>query len=674
MNELKLRRKLAKFKSFQYFMCIRRNNEILRYVNKKSNNWLQALKNTKPVLFSYRKQYPKVNQYMTALSKLNIVFDSSDYFIHSIDESLILFQEDWVIDNMPLDYQRFVDSSINELISRNEQVGNDIARQNIETLKFLKQYFERMRLEIEKSDFSEKEKTIHFDIIDGIINSPAKNLRDALQRILYLNQLLWQFGHRLNGIGRLDKTLDRFDEPEDALAMICDFIKVLTYHYEFKSSALLGDIGQIIILAGNEVDSGYFCNKYTYIITKAIEKMHVPDPKILLRVSSRTPDRLWDAAIDCLMNKSGSPLFSNDDTVIPAIIEFGYEIEDAHNYCASACWEPLIVGKSLEQNNLCNIEFAKALENTQNNPRFLLCKSFEEVEQIYFEELKKDILDKISYADGIMWAQSPIMTLFTDSCVDKNLDISVGGAKYCNYGFLSVGMGTAVEGLLNIRELVFEHQLITLEKLHGVLKDDYQGNEEIRNILLNSNNNYCKDDKSIIACTQKLIDESKKIIQQYTNRFGGKIKFGLSSPQYIDCGKMTGSTADGRRCGSPFMTHISSNSDLVPTEICQFVGHLNLNGYASNGNVADIMLPSTMEDDKDKIKALVTGAINSNIYQMQFNMLSYEQLVDAKRHPQNYKSLIVRVWGFSSYFIDLPEEYQDRLIERARRSASCEFD
>lgn len=123
-----------------------------------------------------------------------------------------------------------------------------------------------------------------------------------------------------------------------------------------KSNALMGDTGQICILGGINEDGSYFEGKYTKIIIQTVQKLGLPDPKILFQVSKTMPDDLWRKIVDTMSSNVGSPLISNDDLVIPYMVKFGYERKDACNYITSACWEP-VAGESFEQNNIISLNY-----------------------------------------------------------------------------------------------------------------------------------------------------------------------------------------------------------------------------------------------------------------------------------------------------------------------------
>ena len=157
-----------------------------------------------------------------------------------------------------------------------------------------------------------------------------------------------------------------------------------------------------------------------------------------------------------------------------------------------------------------------------------------------------------------------------------------------------------------------------------------------------------------------------------SNRFGGRVKIGLSSPDYIKRARKTGADFSGRKKGEPYNTHISSR-DADYTELVGFASKLEYDRGRCNGNVVDFFIsPGLLEEQSDKFGAFLKGAINQGFFQMQMNVMDSRTLISAKEHPENYKGLIVRVWGFSAYFVELPEDYQDQLIRRAKLSEQSE--
>lgn len=563
------------------------------------------------------------------LKKASIKNQGVGDFFYSLDHSIVVEPKNTIIHNMPVDYDYVT----------NLELGDSVIENSI------KAYVKRIndpRVTLEK----------------------PHDLKSVLQSILLWNSLLWQTGHNLVGLGRLDKVLAKYPIPEDAEELICGFLKTLHCEYTFKSGVLRGDTGQIILLGGLDENGEYFCNEYTKLFIKCIEKIHLPDPKLLLRCSKNMPKELMDLSMECNATGIGSPLFSNDDIVIPKLIDFGYEAKDAYNYGVSACWEPLSIGNSLEQNNLANVEYGSCMHQVLVDEKLSNCSTFDDVLNVFYKKLEGNSIQIKTGLDRIVWEDDPLLSLMMGL---KN-DIAEGGAKYNDYGILSVGMSAAVNSLLNIKKFVFEEHKYTLKDVQKIVLDNYQDSADDFALFSENANGYGTESDEAISLTNKIIAKTETFFKDYRNKFGGKVKFGLSSPGYLMIGQNCGATLDGRKAGEAFQTHISRDKGEPLTEIMNFESKLKFTGTSANANVLDVMVPSSLlKDNVDKFATYMMAGIKSGIFQLQMNVLSYAQLVDAKAHPEKYPNLIVRVWGFSAYFNDLPEEYKDHLINRAKQ-------
>lgn len=563
------------------------------------------------------------------LKKASIKNQGVGDFFYSLDHSIVVKPKNTIIHNMPVDYDYVT----------NLELGDSVIENSI------RDYVKRIndpRVTLEK----------------------PHDLKSALQSILLWNALLWQTGHNLVGLGRLDKVLAKYPLPENAEDLLCDFLKTLHCEYTFKSGVLKGDTGQIILLGGLDENGEYFCNEYTKLFIKCVEKIHLPDPKLLLRCSKNMPKELMELSMECNATGIGSPLFSNDDIVIPKLIDFGYEANDAYNYGVSACWEPLSIGNSLEQNNLANVEYGSCMHQVLVDEMLSECSTFDDVLNVFYQKLENNSIQIKIGLDKIAWEDDPLLSLM----MGLNTDIAEGGAKYNDYGILSVGMSAAVNSLLNIKKFVFEEHKYTLKDVQKIILDNYQNSVDDFALFSENENGYGTESDEAISLTNKIIAKTETFFKDYRNKFGGKVKFGLSSPGYLMIGQNCGATLDGRKAGEAFQTHISRDKGEPLTEIMNFESKLKFTGTSANANVLDVMVPSSLlKDNVDKFATYMMAGIKAGIFQLQMNVLSYAQLVDAKAHPEKYPNLIVRVWGFSAYFNDLPEEYKDHLINRAKQ-------
>ena len=626
--------------------------------------YIQGIPKTQKVYFDKEN---KLLQYKEILKDVKINLEPEKVFQHWIDQEIHPIQIYAEIGNIPPDYTLILEHSIDELIKNNLKNDNQVSKQNYELLIDINNYIVKIISEMSKYDETSNDFQMSLKSFEAMKTDKANSLFDALQRILFWSSLFWQTGHQLVGLGRLDKLLERFKEEsdEEVERLIKNFILELHKNYEFKSATLLGDIGQIIVLGGLEKDNSYFSNRYTKIILKIISELKITDPKILLRVSNNMPKEILDEAVNCLVTACGSPLLSNDDVIIARLLEFGYEKEDAYNYVTSACWEPLSYGNSFEQNNLDDINFAKVFCEMMKDSRVCECKNYDEILEIYFQLLENEVKSVCDRVQLIQWEPDPLFSLFTNGCVENGTTIENGGAKYNDYGILSVGIGNAVNSLLALKKIVFNDQNYDLKEMYRMFNDKEE-NKKIVEIGKSVDKYFGHDEKVVINLTNQIIECAAKEIKKYNTPFGGKIKFGLSSPSYLKKGNADTLTLDGRQYGDAYDVHISSRDEVAYTELLSFASQLNYKGYSCNGNVVDFFVsPELIRNNSDKFKMLLKKAIEQGFFQLQMNIVSSQMLLKVKKNPEKFPDLIVRVWGFSAYFKDLPKEYQDVLINRA---------
>ncbi len=610
--------------------------------------------------------------------RVELQWDKNSSFFYWIDTNKTIAVRGNILSNFTLDYDRIISTPFHEHADRAIKAGGVYG----ERAQHMKNAVERLKdrvLRVLEVEDSAKARVLQEEF-SALLDRPARHFHEGLQRILFFNQMLWQTRHTLNGLGRLDKILgglyaadlrDGVITRDDAHAMISDFLTCLSKWYSYKSSALLGDIGQIIVLGGNERDGSYFCNDLTYLFMQVQAELERPDPKILLRVSSRMPEELLSAAVDALAKRTGSPLLSNDDVIIPYLTDFGIAEGDAHSYCVSACWEPFIPGKSLDQNNIKTFDFFRPLDAMLRAGDLDTIKGYDDLLAQYDAYLRQEWKAFLHSLDEFVWAVDPLVSILTTGCTKNGKDISEGGAVYNNYGVTSVGMGSACDTLLNIDRLVFQEKTYTLTELNGAREKNYSEHPELLAMLKNQEKHFAHDDERAAALADHIMEVSNQEIEKYRNPLGGRAKFGLSSPNYIKNAKKMPADLAGRVNGTPYGTHISC-VDAPYTEVVQFAGNLHHGKYGFNGNVVDFFVsPGLLENNQEQFASFLRAAISVGFFQMQMNILDSATLIDAKRHPEKYPGLIVRVWGFSAYFNDLPEDYQNLLIERAQANETA---
>lgn len=608
------------------------------------------------------------------LKNIDITHVNNASFLYSIDCYKTISNINRIFENYTIDYSCVVHNSLARSYNEQTLINSNFHKNEILLINGMKTYVERLK---RVNNVSEKYSE-NIEAVESLFVRPAKTFFEALQRILFINQFLWQTRHTLNGLGRLDNILGELYSVdigrgiltrEKAKELLKDFLRTLHEYYWFKSNSLVGDTGQIIILGGKNSDGSYVCNELTYLFIEVSKELKLPDPKVLLRCTANMPDDLLKMAIECISTGIGAPLLSNDDVVIDSMISCGFEEKDAYEYCTAACWEPLVPGISCDANNITSFNFAVPLIRLFESNRFDRAESVEEIVKLYVDELNGYIDECLLPFTELEFEEDTFLSLFSKSAVESQKDITRGGAKYSNFGLTSVGLGTTVNSILNIRKLIFVEKRYSLTELNKMRKENFLKNDALIAELKDLAPAYGSDDNEVVKLTKYIMFVTSQEFSKYSTKYGGRFKIGLSSPSYIDGAKEIPATLDGRRLGEPFSVHISSVKAIPITELLSFAMKLDYNDNRLNGNVIDFFTtPDLLKQNINKFISLLKAGFAGGIFQLQMNVVASKTLIEAKEDPKLFPDLIVRVWGFSAYFNDLPEEYKEVIIARAIES------
>lgn len=428
-----------------------------------------------------------------------------------------------------------------------------------------------------------------------------------------------------------------------------------------------GDNGQSMVLGGLNPDGTESYNELSDLCMQASLELKLIDPKINLRVHRNTPLSLYVRGTQLTKEGLGFPQYSNDDIVIKALKNWGYEEKDAYGYAVAACWEFIIPGCGMDIPNLnglsfptCVMEAVGKLEETESFEALM-----ERVRQAIFAQsqaLRESVHD-------IYMEPAPLMSVLMDGCVENGRDISLGN-KYNNFGFHGTGIATAVDSLSAVRKYVFEERTVTKSELLEALRTNFEGRERMANMLRYEGPKMGNDDDETDEIAVRLLDWFADSMEGHVNERGGGYRAGTGSAMYyIWQSKDMPATPDGRRAGEEFAANYSPSLFTRlegPFSIIRSFAKPDL-ARVANGGPLTIELTDSMfrnAESTEKTAQFVKTFIDLGGHQMQINAVNREKLLDAKKHPENYKNLIVRVWGWSGYFVELDECYQDHIIKR----------
>ncbi len=513
------------------------------------------------------------------------------------------------------------------------------------------------------------------------IHVGARTFHEALQSLRILHYAMWCEGEYHCGLGRIDQYLYPYYEAdiregrlteETALEDLEEFFIACNRDSDLYIGVQQGDNGQSVMLGGVARDGKNAFNELSRLCLKACGELKLVDPKINLRVDKSTPLEIYELGTELTAKGLGFPQYANDDVVIPALQRWGYELEDARDYSVAACWEFLIPGCGMDINNIDAVSFVGALDTALRN----LVGRGASVTPISFENVKSEFKAEVQRrADALVEKYrhveilpGPFVSVISQGCIDNARDLCLGG-KYNNFGIHGTGIAVAVDSLASVRELVFERKLVTLEELVKLLDTDFAGRDDIRDAA-KAAPKMGNADVRADELAKWLIDFWGHAFDGKKNDRGGVFRPGTGSAMYyIWHTRDLHASADGRLTGEPLSANYAPSLDVPvkgPISVIRSFTEPDL-VPVSNGGPLTIEIHDSafaMPDGVEKVAHLVKFFIERGGHQMQINTINRDTLLDAQAHPERHRHLIVRVWGWSGYFIELDKCYQDQIIKR----------
>lgn len=541
----------------------------------------------------------------------------------------------------------------------------------LDTLEVIEAFTERYALEAERVGNEEVAK-----LLRKVPYKKPETFLEALQFLRIVHYCLWCSFNYHNTLGRFDQYMYPFYEKdlkegrltkESALELVEEFFLCLNKDSDLYTGMQQGDNGQSMVLGGLNPDGTESYNELSDICLQASLELKLIDPKINLRVNKNTPLSMYVRGTELTKQGLGFPQYSNDDIVVKALLNWGYEEKDAYNYAMAACWEFIIPGCGMDIPNINGLSFPACVIASVNRPPEF--DTFEDVmadvkKNIYAEA--KRLRDSVS---SVYMEPAPLLSMLMNGCVERGTDISQGN-KYNNFGFHGTGIATAVDSLASVRKYIYEEKSISKETLLEALEKDFKGYEELANKLRYEGPKTGNDEDEVDELATILLDWFADSMEGYKNERGGIYRVGTGSAMYyIWQSRDEQATPDGRHRGEQFAANYSPSIFTRldgPISIVKSFTKQNLT-RVSNGGPLTIELSDTMfrnEESVEKTAQFVKTFVDLGGHQMQINAVNREQMLDAKKHPENHRNLIVRVWGWSGYFVELDECYQDHIIKR----------
>ena len=405
------------------------------------------------------------------------------------------------------------------------------------------------------------------------------------------------------------------------------------------------------------------------------------------------PEEAWPGSACIDPNGMGFPALLYDPCCMKAQTKNGVSKDDVWNYGFVGCVEMAIPGKENAMTELARLNLPKLLDlllhqgkdtcsdktfQMKNQKKFAEFKTYEELEQVYLDELEywvRKIIRNLNRIEHLYAEKYPLpyLSVLTEDCIGSRKDVMAGGARYTGVGFNLGGIGTAVDALAAIRDVVYDKNMVTLEACMEILDDDFEDSEQIQRYLSARAPKYGNDQSREWDVDQIAFRLEKRVsdtLKEYRNYWGGPYRLGLYTVEdHAIMGMHTGATADGRKSGESLSNSsgASQGKDTHgPTALINSVTNFPME-EAGNGMVLDVKFtPSLLEEETGKraLRSLIGTYFHKGGMEMQISVVSGETLRAAQEHPENYADLIVRVSGFSAYFCSLRKATQDEIIKR----------
>ena len=514
-------------------------------------------------------------------------------------------------------------------------------------------------------------------VLSRVPDHPAESFYEALQFFRILHYTIWAEGEYHNTAGRFDlwawpyleRDLERGELTMDGAAeLLEDFFLSFNWDSDLYTGVQLGDNGQSMMLGGVDAEGNDIYNPLSKLCLETSYELKLIDPKINLRVSKDTPFERYLEATRLTKAGLGFPQYSNDDVVIPALEKLGYEEKDARNYTVAACWEFILPGIAAEIVNIGALSYPKALQKAvyrdlQGAPdyeSFLVC-----VKDAVREEAES-IIEGIK---DLYIIPAPFYSILMDGCVERARDISLG-SKYNNFGIHGTGLSTAADSLEAVRTLVFEEKSLTPAELIDAMEKDFEGYASLLHRVRYELPKLGDGEPGPREAAMFLMNAFAGSLAGRKNERGGCFRPGTGSAMfYLRHAAEIDASPDGRRKGEPFGTNFSPSlyaKSAGPFSVIDDFTALPAGKTINGGPLTMEFHSSVFRTDEgiDRVARLVKMFVDKGGHQLQLNSVNRERLLEAQIHPEQHRNLIVRIWGWSAYFVELDKAYQDHLIAR----------
>lgn len=542
-------------------------------------------------------------------------------------------------------------------------------------------------------------------ICQNLQNRPAQSFHEALQSTWFLFVVLHMESNASSfSPGRLDQILypyyqkdlaEKKMDDDQALEMIeCLWLKFneIVYLRNKNSAKYFAGfpIGFNVAVGGQDENGNDASNALSHLLIKAQEDIGLPQPNLSVRLFEHTDQALLTHAVKCVSKGSGMPQFFNDKAIVSPLMDLGISKQDALNYAIVGCVELTTHGNNLGWSDAAMFNMNKVLELTLNHGKCLLTgkqmgpdlgslstyASFLDLEAAYQKMMDYFIEKMIPCCEGVEKAHidclpTPFLSAVIDDCMDKGMDVTAGGAHYNLSGIQMIQVANLADSLAAIKELVYDKKKVDASHLEKALQNNFVGDEVLRQMLLHRVPKYGNDVAWVDELGAKWALYFREQLRKYKNYRNGPYHTGMYTVSaHVPMGQNVGASADGRFAQDPLadggLSAVYGRDIQGPTAVLKSVSKMD-NSCTTNGGLLNMkFLPDFFKTEAGitKFCNFLRAFVDLEVPHIQFNVVSKENLLDAQKHPDQYRSLTVRVAGYTAYFTELAGDLQNEIIAR----------
>ncbi len=542
-------------------------------------------------------------------------------------------------------------------------------------------------------------------VLRAIATRPAQSYHEALQSLWILFVVLHTESNASSfSPGRLDLALEPYYQadldagvldPARALELLeCLFLKFnqIVYLRNSHSAKYFAGfpIGFNIAVGGQDAEGRDVANDLSFLFLQAQKHLGLPQPNLSVRLHEGTSDELLHEAVRVVAKGSGMPQFFNDASVVPALEAVGISHTDALDYAIVGCVELTTQGNNLGWSDAAMFNLNKALELTLTGgvdlvtgekigPDFGNLTTFAtwaDLDAAFAKTIDYYVAKMIAACEVVERAHMDVLpTAFLsaviDDCLASGVDVTAGGAKYDLSGIQMIQVASLADSLAALKKLVFDDGTISRERMLDALRADFVGYEIEQALMLNKAPKYGNDIAYVDDLGRQWAGYFAEALKAYTNIRGGRYHTGMYTVSaHVPMGQNVGASPDGRKSQTPLadggLSPVYGRDLAGPTAVLQSVSSME-NTYTSNGGLLNLkFLPEffNTEGNVDKFCQFLRSFVALEIPHVQFNVVRREDLIAAKANPDQYRSLTIRVAGYTAYFTELSGDLQDEIIAR----------